>query len=143
MEYSDFFPPSNENKKPLRQHPRYFLFWRIALLFDDTGERITFHGKTCDLSLYGAAMHTHHNIACGGKLIVLLAPPPLSAGERQKLIEIKAQIVYSVYSSKSMCFRIGLQFLSFTGKGREVLAQRLEHHTAALEVRPGCRAQDQ
>jgi len=122
--------------KKQRQHARYPLSWRIALVFDETGERVAFHGKTRDLSLYGAAMHTHHNIVGGGTQIVLLAPPPLSVADCQTIIEVKARIVYSVYSSENMCFRVGLQFTEFLNNSRAVLQTRLEHYTPAFGAAP-------
>lgn len=122
--------------KKQRQHARYPLSWRIALIFDETGERVALHGKTRDLSLYGAAMHTHHNVVGAGTQIVLMAPPPLSKDDGQTIIEIKARIVYSVYSSENMCFRVGLQFTEFMNDSRAVLQARLEHHTPAFEAAP-------
>ena len=140
MKNSAFAPQSIDDKKTQRQHPRYHLSWRIALVSEASGERLAFHGKTRDLSLYGAAMHTEHHVTDSSPLIVLLAPPPLTTAESQKIIEIRARVVYSVYSSTSMCFRLGLEFQKFVSNGRFILEQRLEHHSAALEVRPSGRS---
>lgn len=121
--------------KKQRQHERYHLRWRIALIFDESAENAVIQGKTLDLSLYGAAVHTQHHLFTGGSATVLLAPPLLSTSECQKIIEIKANVVYSVYSCDSMCFRIGLKFLEFVGNSREVLQTRLSYHLPAFETR--------
>lgn len=122
--------------KKQRQEDRYCLHWRIALVFDATGESTAFHGKTRDLSLDGAAMHTQHHFVSGGSALVLLAAPPLSAAECQKIIEIRARVVYSVYSSEHMCFRVGLHFHEFMDDGREFLRLRLSQHLPSFEARP-------
>jgi len=122
--------------KKQRQEDRYFLHWRIALIFDETGERTAVHGKTRDLSLDGAAMHTQHHFVSGGSAIVLLAPPPLVEGESQKIIKIRARVVYSVYSCDHMCFRVGLQFHEFMDDSREFLRQLLSHHLPCFEAQP-------
>lgn len=112
------------------------MHWRIALVFDATGESSVFHGKTRDLSLDGAAMYTQHHFVSGGSVIVMLAPPPLSVAECQKIIEIRARVVYSVYSSEHMSFRVGLQFHEFIDDSREYLRLRLSHHMPCFVARP-------
>lgn len=120
--------------KKQRQHERYHLRWRIALVFDAAGENFAFQGRTRDLSLYGAAMHTEHHMLGGGSAIVLLAPPPLSLADCQKIIEVKARVINSVHSCDSLCFRIGLQFLEFRGDSRDLLRERLSHHQPAFDT---------
>lgn len=122
--------------KKQRQEDRYYLQWRMALVFDEAGESAAFHGRTRDLSLYGAAMHTQHHFVSGGSAIVLLAPPPLSATEGQQIIEIRARVVYSVYSCENMSFRVGLQFNEYLNNCRELLQARLSHYTPYFEARP-------
>ena len=107
---------------------RYHVRWKIALIFDEAEHRPTYHGRTFDLSLGGTAMHTGSNIFTSAPVVVLLAPPPLHKGHRQKVIEIRARQVYAVYSGASSCFRLGLEFVSFKGDGLQVLKNRLQHH---------------
>jgi len=98
------------------------------MIFDESEHRPTYHGKTYDLSLVGTGMHTDTNIFTTSPVVVLLAPPPLHKGHRQKIIEIKARQVYAVYSGDSSCFRLGLEFVYFKGDGLQELKKRLEHH---------------
>lgn len=98
------------------------------MIFDEAENKPTFHGRTYDLSLVGTGMHTNINIFTPSPVVVLLAPPPLHKGHRQKIIEIRARQVYAVYSGESFCFRLGLEFMDFKGDGLEVLKKRLEHH---------------
>lgn len=111
-----------------RSADRYHVRWKIALIFDEAEHKPTFHGRTHDLSLIGTGMHTDINIFTSSPVVVLLAPPPLHKGHRQKVIEIRARQVYAVYSGESSCFRLGLEFDSFKGDGLQILKQRLEHH---------------
>ncbi len=111
-----------------RSAERYHVRWKIALIFDEAEHKPTYHGRTYDLSLVGTGMHTNINIFTASPVVVLLAPPPLHKGHRQKIIEIRARQVYAVYSGESLCFRLGLEFVSFKDDGLEVLKKRLEHH---------------
>ncbi|MFA6443891.1 MAG: hypothetical protein WCV99_16255 [Sterolibacterium sp.] len=73
-------------------------------------------------------MHTDVNMLATAPVVILLAPPPLIAGQEQKLIEINARQIYAVYSGESFCFRLGFAFVSFKGNGFAVLKERLTHH---------------
>lgn len=117
----------------LRKYTRYHMRWGIALILDETGTSALHEGKTHDLSMGGAAMHTEHNLLSPQSVTALLAPPPLYRGEKQTIIEIRCRPVYCVFSSVGQCFRIGLQFIRFTGNGRSVLEDRLQHHVPAFE----------
>ena len=112
---------------------RYHVRWKIALIFDEHEHKPTYHGKTDDLSLSGTGMHTDTNTFTKAPVLVLLAPPPLHPGHRQKVIEIRARQVYSVYSGDAMCFRLGFEFLHFKGDGLQILKDRLSHHQPKMQ----------
>jgi hypothetical protein len=111
-----------------RQAIRYSVKWKIALIFEDKENKPTYHGRTQDLSLTGTGMLTGNNLYSETSVIILLAPPPLHLGERQKIIEIKAHQQYVVYSGASRCWRLGFAFLEFKNDGFNVLRDRLQHH---------------
>lgn len=115
-----------------RAAERYHVRWKIALVFDEAENRPTYHGKTYDLSLIGTGMLTDVNIFTHSKVMVLLAPPPLHKGDRQKIIEIRASQVYAVYSGETSCFRLGFEFEYFKRDGLQVLKDRLVHHPAKM-----------
>jgi len=111
-----------------RQAIRYSVNWKIALVFEDKENKPTYHGRTQDLSLTGTGMLTGNNLYSESPVIILLAPPPLHVGERQKIIEIKAHQQYVVYSGATRCWRLGFAFLEFKNDGFNVLRDRLQHH---------------
>ncbi|TRZ67527.1 MAG: hypothetical protein D4S02_04975 [Rhodocyclaceae bacterium] len=79
-------------------------------------------------------MLTATNLSAATPVIILLAPPALYVGHRQKLIEIKARQQYSVYSGETRCWRLGFAFLEFKNNGFNVLRERLRHHQPITRV---------
>lgn len=112
-----------ENREPRRR----VVHWRIAIVFDEAEKRPSIHAHTHDLSLSGASVHTDHNVATNTLVTVLLSPPVAYEGERQKVIEIRAKLVYSVYSGSNFCFRIGLNFIRFKNEGLQILKDMLDN----------------
>lgn len=127
----DHFPQMQDK----RQHPRYRLRWPTAIFLDlepDGGPVI--EGRLFDLSLGGASVLTEVHLRKSGKnLALLIAPPPLIRGGREERIITHCRMIYSVYASDSMCFRVGLQFLSFEGQGRAILSDRLTYHLPTID----------
>lgn len=117
-----------------RQSIRYSVNWKIALVFEDQEHKPTFHGRSHDLSLTGTGMLTDVNLYTEAPVIILLAPPPLHLGHRQKIIEIKARQQYVVYSGETRCWRLGFAFLEFKDNGFDVLRDRLQHHQPVTRV---------
>ena len=116
------------------QAVRYSVNWKIALIFEDQERKPTFHGRTHDLSLTGTGMLTGDNLYAKSPVIILLAPPPLHLGHRQKLIEIKARQKYVVYSGETRCWRLGFSFLEFKNDGFDLLQDRLRHHQPVMRI---------
>ena len=116
-----------ENREPRR----CIAHWRIAIVFDEAEKRPAIHGHTHDLSLSGASVHTDHNVASNTLVTVLLSPPLAYEGERQKVIEIRAKLVYSVYSGSNFCFRIGLNFIKFKNDGLQILKGMLDNQSGS------------
>lgn len=119
---------------------RYHVQWKIALVFDGPEHKQTFHGRTHDLSLTGTGMLTDVNVYSDTPLVLLLAPPPLYAGQRQKIIEIHARQAYAVYSGASSCFRLGFSFTGFKEDGFQVLKEMLSHHLPRIKCGPPAHA---
>lgn len=117
-----------------RQAIRYSVNWKIALIFEDQEHKPTYHERTHDLSLTGTGMLTGNNLYAATPVIILLAPPPLHLGHRQKLIEIKARQQYVVYSGETRCWRLGFAFLEFKNDGFDVLKDRLRHHQPVTRI---------
>jgi len=116
---------------------RYRVSWKIALIFDETEHRPTYHGRTHDLTLVGTGMLIHRDVFTELPVAVLLAIPPAHRDRRQQVIEIRARQAYSVYSGETYCFRLGLEFDHFKGDGLEILKEGLSRHRPLIEMRSG------
>ena len=113
-----------------RKHPRYRVHWRVAIVHGKEGKHEIFHGRTHDLSISGASVYSDHNIFVEEPVSVLLAMPPLTAESREKIVEIRCRMVYTVLASSHHQFRIGLHFLHFKGEGRNLLLENLSQRSA-------------
>ena len=107
-----------------REHVRHPVHWRTAIIHKNVDRNDIFHGRTYDLSVNGASILIHHNIF-RPEVVMLLAVPPLHAGQKETLIEIHCHMVYTVLDSEQSQFRIGLHFLSFKGDGKNILTEIL------------------
>lgn len=112
-----------------RKDPRYRIHLHVALVYEKKGESEIFHGKTHDLSMSGASVYSDHNIFVEEPIKVLLAIPSHSSNQSTRLVEIHTKMAYTVMPANYHKFRIGLQFLSFKGNGRSVLAEYLSNRT--------------
>ncbi|MES2104953.1 MAG: PilZ domain-containing protein [Pseudomonadota bacterium] len=108
----------------VRTHKRYLVKWRMAIVYEGGNGKKTFHGRVNDISLGGLSIHCDHNVFYEGKVILLLALPPLNAGSREKILEISCRMNYTILSQQ--LFRIGLEFLEFRKGDKKLLEERLE-----------------
>ncbi len=109
-----------------RATPRYRAHWKISIIFDAAEKKPIVHSYTNDLSLSGTAVNTDLNVSSTKPVTVLLFPPLTYGEDKQKTIEIRANLVYTIYSGSDSCFRIGLHYISFKGDGMKVLKDRLD-----------------
>lgn len=124
---AQFNPPSIPTKLSRiesRVHKRYLVKWRIAIVYEGGKGKKTFHGRVNEISLGGLSIHCDYNVFHDGKVILLLALPPLNAGAREKILEITCRMNYTILSQK--LFRIGLEFVEFRQGDRKLLEERLE-----------------
>ena len=108
-----------------RRHYRHPIHWRIALIHKNGEKNDTYHGRTHDLSVSGASILVDHNFFSMSEVLVLIAIPPLHAGQKETIVEIQCSMVYTVLDSKQSRFRIGLHFLHFKGEGKRILSDIL------------------
>jgi hypothetical protein len=59
------------------------------------------------------------------EVVLLLAIPPLHAGQKETIVEIQCSMVYTVLDNEQSRFRIGLHFLHFKGDGKKIIANIL------------------
>ena len=118
-----------------RHVARYKVNWKIALIDHNAGDKTTYLlGRAHDLTPSGTGMLTHKDAFSEAPVVLLLAVPPLHRSGHQRVIEIKARQIYSVYSGETSCFRLGLEFLTFKGKGFDALKEGLSHYRPILTV---------
>lgn len=122
-----------KDKKELRQHKRYNMHFKVAMIFSEQANRPTFHGITHDISVDGTAVITEHSIYTEEPITVLIAIPPVNIGQKQKILEARAKIVYAVHSSSHGRFRIGVHFEQFKGDGKGFLDKTLKDRSLTWE----------
>ena len=108
-----------------RKHYRHPIHWRIALIHKNGDKNDTYHGKTHDLSVTGASILVDKNIFVMSEVVILLAIPPLHAGQKETIVEVQCSMAYTVLDSEQSRFRIGLRFLHFKGEGKRILSDIL------------------
>lgn len=108
-----------------RKHYRHPIHWRIALVHKNGDKNDIYHGRTHDLSMWGASILVERNIFVMSEVVILLAIPPLHMGQKETIIEIQCSMVYTVLDSEESQFRIGMRFLNFKGEGKRILSDIL------------------
>ncbi|GHD68530.1 PilZ domain-containing protein [Jeongeupia chitinilytica] len=108
-----------------RGEPHYLLNWRVSLVYQDAGKRQTFRGRIFDLSHSGFSLLSDHNLPVSDQVTVLISVPPLAAGQRPRILEVKSRVLYTVLSSEFQQFRVGVRFLAFKADGRHYLDSNL------------------
>ena len=108
-----------------RKHYRHPIHWRIAIVHKNGDKNDIYHGRTHDLSVWGASILVDHNIFMMTEVVMLLAIPPLHAGQKEIIVEIQCRMAYTVLDSEQSQFRIGIRFLSFKGEGKRILSDIL------------------
>lgn len=107
------------------------MHWKVAIVYDETDGRPAFHGVTHEISLAGLSLLTDHNLFAEEAITLLLVIPPKHLGQRNKIVEIRARMTYTVHSSGHDQFRIGLRFEHFKGKGGAILEKTLKERAIA------------
>lgn len=112
-----------------REELRLPLQLKVAIVYhehEDAATRPTFHGRTNDISIQGLSILVAENVFHDGFVTVLLAIPPEHIGGYQRIIEAKAKMAYTVFSSEHDTFRIGLNFSNFKRNGKSLLSDFIE-----------------
>lgn len=109
-----------------RKEKRFPFHWPVAIVFDATEHQQTYHGITHDLSMSGCSILTDHNVFSDVPVTILLSTPTDRPNGRKPLVEVKAQMVYTVLAAGKCQFRCGIHFLNFKGKGRSILQKAID-----------------
>jgi len=118
-------PLASSGSAEHRKHYRHPIHWRIALVHKNGDKNDIYHGRTHDLSVWGASILVDHNIFVMSEVVMLLAIPPLHPGLKETIVEIQCRMAYTILDSEQSRFRIGIRFLRFKGEGKRILSDIL------------------
>lgn len=116
-------PKSDKPQAEAREHHRYLVNWRAAIIHDGAQGKSSFYGRAHDISMDGASFCSDYNIQFTEAVILLLALPSLNAGQKKQTLEIRCKIVYCRLSRQM--FRVGLKFLGFKDEEKKLLEARI------------------
>ncbi len=122
----------NRRSEDQRKFTRYPMQWKIAIVFDGEEHRPTFHGVTNEISQEGLSLLTDYNLFTEDPVTLLLAIPPKNSAQRNKIVEIRARMIYTVHSAGHDRFRIGVHFERFKGSGRKLLETNLKERAIVV-----------
>lgn len=109
-----------------REDKRYPFRWPVAIVFEHSEGRDTYHGTTHELSLGGCSVLTEHNVYTQKPIALLLSAPGEHPGASRNVLEIKARMVYTVLSSGHQKFRCGIQFVNLKPSDKSKLSRAVE-----------------
>lgn len=118
-------PPVGASFQEKREHQRYLVNWKVAVVNAKAGKDHVFHGRARDISLGGLCLLSDHNLAFSNSVRVLIAVPPHSPKHPPHVLEVRSKLAYTVLEQGGRHFRIGISFLEFKGDGRRFLEKRL------------------
>ncbi|KAF0813140.1 hypothetical protein IGB42_02540 [Andreprevotia sp. IGB-42] len=108
-----------------RGETRYLVNWKVAIIYQDTEQRLSFRGRIFDISKSGFSLHSEHSLPVTDKVTVLISIPPMATGQPPKVIEVKSRVIYTVLSGEFNMFRTGVQFGQFKGDSKQFLDRNL------------------
>ena len=109
-----------------REEKRHPFHWPVAIVFESTEGKDTYHGVTHEISISGCSILTEHNVFSEHPISVLISVPTDHPGGRRRVIEVKARMIYTVLSAGHQKFRCGIHFLNYKGTGRATLKRVIE-----------------
>lgn len=118
-------------KEHRRQHKRYQVRWKAAVVFDRSTERPVLHTETFDLSMGGGAIRTEYGDLTGSVVTLLLAQPPRQPGEQPRMLKIQARVVSTAQTPGKSSYRHGMSFIRSATDGLEGLEELLQMAGAA------------
>jgi hypothetical protein len=108
----------------LRSTERLLVNWRMAIVYEGGTGKSSFFGRAHDLSMGGVSIYCDYNIFFEKSVILLLALPPLNTAQKERILEIHSQMMYTVLTRRG--FRVGLKFLGFKSGERKLLEERMQ-----------------
>ena len=111
----------------------HIVHWMAAIVFEHDGKQLIKYGHTHDISLSGATIYTEEVLHENEHLTLEIRIPRGKSINEWVVIEIRCRNGMSVAEEDH--FRNQVQFLAFTGDGKQVLENALRERGASMEVR--------
>ncbi len=108
-----------------RKYPRYATSWRIVVVYKRMGAHESYCGNVSELSLGGASFFADIKIFSPEPIVATIEIPTHLSSLKSPAVSVKCIILHSVPSSQNGKFRIGIKFIGFNDRGREILAEAL------------------
>jgi c-di-GMP-binding flagellar brake protein YcgR len=109
-----------------RLEDRHLVHWPVALGWTTAAGQQVAHGRTIDLSSSGARVAVDRNFTIGAKLMCRLSIHPWHGNNARFEVDMTTKVVHCAYSSESDGFDVGLQFIEFSGDGKERFAKAVQ-----------------
>jgi len=107
-----------------RRHERLMLHWRMDVVYETPqGVSEQFHATTNSISKTGCSIFVEQHILVESPVAVQLTIPPLTPEGEGNLIEITALMRYGYLCRARLQYRVGLDFVKFTGDGQRLLEE--------------------
>lgn len=129
-------PAPKPKTEEARRATRFRVKWRTAIVTGSGDSEVIYHGWLKDISTAGTAIFSEHPIPLL-KSFDLCIEVPAVPGQKERILTLKARIVYAVYDSEAMEFRTGMEFTKFSsGNDQTFLATYLNKNCHALSSHP-------
>lgn len=119
--------PAAPKAKPedARRATRFRVKWRAAIVTGSGKNEVIYHGWLKDISTAGTAIFSEHPIPLLKSFDLYIEIPAIS-GQKERILTLKARIVYAVYDGEASEFRTGMEFTKFaSGSDQTFLATYL------------------
>jgi hypothetical protein len=117
-----------------RKHPRYAVPWRIVIVYKRHGKQESYHGSICDLSLGGVTVFVDHIIHSSEPVVATIEIPGVVSGQRTNVVGVRCNITHSILSANYGKFKLGMQFIEFNGKSKDVLMDALANRMSIRDT---------
>ncbi|MBI3221510.1 MAG: PilZ domain-containing protein [Nitrosomonadales bacterium] len=91
---------------------RFRVKWRAAIVSGSGDSEVIYHGWLKDVSTAGTAIFSERPIPLL-KSFDLYIEVPAMPGQKERILTLKARIVYAVYDGEAAEFRTGMEFTKF------------------------------
>lgn len=110
------------SKDDRRKYTRYTVDWSASITIADHD---IFHGRIRDISLGGACLHADKSIVTSESLVMLIDTPLPHFRQKEVVTRIECTLCHAVQPPNDPKFHIGINFISFQGLEKHLLAEAL------------------